>query len=156
MKNVPPAPPGWNKTLAELYNEVKVGLRETVGQPEFTWGWDYEKSLLPSGTRFPKGGDVYEAKDDLELSYLITFQAPASGGSTGTLRKGERVVAVRNDYDPRPIVIYARPEPAEEIEKRLVPEAERTGQKFAGLLFSIKTYDLNTKFKLVSGPEGRK
>lgn len=52
-----PAPPGWNKTIQDLFDEAKT-TRSTVGPPEVEWARDYERSLIPAGTRFPKKGDV--------------------------------------------------------------------------------------------------
>ena len=42
-----------------------------MGSPEVEWAIDYERSLIPVGTRFPKKGDVYEPATDVEISYLV-------------------------------------------------------------------------------------
>jgi hypothetical protein len=153
MADTPPPPPGWNKTLDDLYDEVKAGLRKSVEQPEFAWGWNYERSLLPPGTRFPKEGDVYESTEDLSSSYIITFNAPFSDGGTAVIHRGDRVVAVANRYDSQPISVYAKPFDSNKTERTLVSDKTRTDPKFAGVLFTIKTRDLNSKFVLVSeGP----
>jgi len=46
-----------------------------VGPPEVDWARNYERSLIPAGTRFPKKGDVYEATEDLQVSYLTSWSA---------------------------------------------------------------------------------
>jgi hypothetical protein len=76
VKKIPPAPPGWNKTLADLMAEVDSGLRQSVGSPEMDWARDYERSLLPSDTRFPCEGEVYEALDDILVDYLTSWATP--------------------------------------------------------------------------------
>ncbi len=67
MTKIPPAPEGWNKTLADLDAEYRAGARVTLGSPEVDWAREYERSLLPADTRFPREGDVYEALEDFEL-----------------------------------------------------------------------------------------
>ena len=96
---IPPAPPGWNKTLQDLSDEAKKGGLP-VGSPEVDWARDYERSLIPVGTRFPKKGDVYEAVEDHQISYLTGWSAPFTSGGIGTLMKGERVI-VEHDLQGR-------------------------------------------------------
>ena len=67
-KPVPPAPEGWNKTLADLMDEVTTGKRKSLGSPEIDWARDYERSLLPVGTRFPQRGDLYEVTEAVEVT----------------------------------------------------------------------------------------
>jgi hypothetical protein len=89
--HTPPAPPDWNKTIQDLLDEAKKS-GSAVGSPEVDWARDYERSLIPSGTRFPKKGDVYEAIRDVEVSFMTSWLAPLTGGGTGTLIKGQRVI----------------------------------------------------------------
>jgi hypothetical protein len=124
MRNqIPPAPPGWNKTIQDLSDEAKK-TGSPVGSPEVDWARDYERSLIPVGTRFPKKGDVYEAAEDQQVSYLTGWSAPFTGGGTGTLMKGERVI-VEHDLLPRPIAVYAKPIDYAAMEERMVPESDR-------------------------------
>jgi len=72
----PPAPPGWKKTIEDLFDESRAGNRSSVGSPEVDWARDYERSLIPAGTRFTKSGDIYQAIIDVEVSYLTSWSAP--------------------------------------------------------------------------------
>ena len=56
-------------------------------------------------------------------------------------------------YDREPIGVYADAENREQVELRIVPEADRTHKKYGGYSLSISTSDLNTKFKLVEMKE---
>jgi hypothetical protein len=144
---IPPAPPGWNKTIQDLSNEAKK-IGSPVGSPEVDWARDYERSLIPVGTRFPKKGDVYEAAEDQQVSYLTGWSAPFTGGGMGTLMKGERVI-VEHDLLPRPIAAYARPIDYAAMEERMVPESDRENKKYAGFYLSLKTVDLSRHFRLI-------
>ncbi len=145
---IPPAPEGWNKSLADLDAEYESGARRTpAGSPEIDWARDYERSLLPADTRFPRVGDVYEALEDLEAHYLTSWDAPFTGGGKGLLLRGDQVV-VRYML-PQPIAVNARAVNYREIEARVVPESERKAQGYGGFSFVLKTAALNTKFRLV-------
>jgi hypothetical protein len=74
-----------------------------------------------SGTRFPKKGDVYEATGDVEVNYLTSWSAPFTGGGSGILKKGERVII---DYEPlpRPIAANAKAINYTHVEEGMVPE----------------------------------
>jgi hypothetical protein len=144
----PPAPPGWNKTIDDLLVEARAGKRSSVGSPEADWARDYERSLLPAGTRFPKKGDVYEATEDLQVDYLTSWAAPFTDGGTGTLKSGERVI-VDVDILPRPLGVYAKPIDYAAVEARMIPESDRANGKYAGFYLSLKTADLSRNFRLV-------
>jgi hypothetical protein len=145
----PPAPPGWNRTIADLTAELKSGVRLTLGSPEVDWARDYERSLLPPNTRFPCDGDVYEAIEDIELPYMTVWNAPFTGGGCGTIHQGERVVVRYAAPDSHLVLTYAFAVDYHSVEKRIVPERERKAQGYGGFHFAIRTADLNTKFRLV-------
>jgi hypothetical protein len=100
-RQTPPAPPGWNKTIQDLFDESKR-TKSAVGPPEVEWARDYERSLIPAGMRFPKKGDVFEATRDVEVSYLTSWSAPFTGGGSGRLKKG--VKWLRMSALKRPVV----------------------------------------------------
>jgi hypothetical protein len=147
-RQTPPAPPGWNKTIQDLSDEAKE-TGSAVGSPEVEWARDFERSLLPAGTRFPKKGDVYEANENLQVSYLTSWQAPFTGGGTGTLMKGERVIVDHDMFLPRPVAFYAKPIDYATVEERMVPESDRSNTKYNGLYLCLKTADLSRNFRLV-------
>jgi hypothetical protein len=142
-----PAPPGWNKTIDDLFDESKKN-GSTVGPPEVEWARDYERSLIPAGTRFPKRGDVYEATSDVEVSYLTSWSAPFTGGGSGRLKKGERVI-IDNEPLPRPIAANAKAINYTQVEQEMVPESDRSNNKYSGFYFVLKTLQLSRAFRLV-------
>jgi hypothetical protein len=146
-RQMPPAPPGWNKTIQDLTDEAKK-TGSAVGSPEVEWARDYERSLIPAGTRFPKIGDVYEATKDITVSYLTSWSAPFTGGGSGILKKGERVII---DYEPlpRPIAASAKAINYTRVEEGMVPESERSNKKYSGFYLVLKTLELSRDFKLV-------
>jgi hypothetical protein len=153
MTKIPPAPEGWNKTIADLNAEYKSGARRTpAGSPEIDWARDYERSLLPAGTRFPQVGDVYEALEDFEVHYLTSWRAAFTGGGKATLLRGDQIV-VRYML-PRPIAVSADAVNYREVEARVVPESERKAPGYDGFSFTVKTAALNSKFRLVREGDG--
>ena len=148
-KSVPPAPPGWNKTIDELFAEIDRGERTSVGSPEADWARDYERNLIPSSMRFPRRGDVYEAIVDVDVRYLTAWAAPFTGGGRGSLKAGDRVLIDQASLDPKPIAIYAKPVDYASVEARLVPADVRSTKNYSGYYLSLKTVDLNHMFRLV-------
>jgi hypothetical protein len=144
----PPAPPGWNKTIKDLFDEASK-CASAVGPPEVDWARDYERSLIPAWTRFPKKGDVYEAAEDLQVDYLTSWAAPFTGGGTGTIKSGERVIVDQDILLPRPIAVYVKPIDYAAMEERMVPESDRANKKYAGFYLSLKTADLSRHFRLI-------
>jgi hypothetical protein len=148
-KSVPPAPPGWNKTIAALCAETNRGERSSVGSPELDWARDYERSQIPAGMRFPRKGDIYEALEDMDVHYMTSWAAPVTGGGEGKLKKGDRVRVDHEPVDDRAISIYATGVDYAALEERIVPSSDRSAPKYSGFYFSFKTVDLNRKFRLV-------
>lgn len=148
-KPVPPAPPGWNKTIADLCAEMDRGERTSVGSPEVDWARDYERNQIPAGMRFPRKGDIYEALEEMQVHYMTSWAAPFTGGGEGMLRKGDRVVVDTEPVDARAISTYASAVDYDTVEERIVPASDRSAPKYSGFYFSFKTVDLNRKFRLV-------
>jgi hypothetical protein len=146
---IPPAPPGWNKTISDLIAEMNSGLRKNVGSPEIDWARDYERGLLPTDAKFPKEDDVYEALEDMEIEFLTSWAAPYTGSGKAILKKGERIRAKGNSVDPRPIGAYLEAVDYPALEERMVPSSERNNGKYRGFYFFIKTLDLNRRFRLI-------
>lgn len=147
--NIPPPPSGWNKTIHDLMAEVKSGLRRTLGSPEVDWARDYERSLLPPGTRFPRQGDVYEAITDVSVNYLTWWTRPYTGGGEVRLRSGDKVVVSRTPIE-KPVMVYADAVDRQAMEASIVPNEERSAEGYSGFYFAIRTADLNRCFRLVS------
>jgi hypothetical protein len=139
-----PRPPDWNKTLRELLAEG----RGVSGQ-EIQWARSYERDQLRAWARFPKPGEVYELLEDAEVSFVTHWDAPYTGGGKGKLRKGSRIRVVDDISDEEPLAVGAIPLAREEAETALVPEAERSAEKYAGFSLSVTTSELNRLFRLV-------
>jgi hypothetical protein len=148
-KLLPPAPPGWNKTIADLLAEAQRGERSSVGSPEVDWARDYERKQIPFGVRFPRKGDVYEAKTDTNVHYLTAWAVPYTGGGQGILKAGDRVVVHQDPVYPEPISVYAKALDYARVEDRMVPRDIRSDKKYSGFYLSLKTTELNNLFKLV-------
>lgn len=146
---VPPAPPGWNKTFADLFAELDRGERSSIGFPETEWARAYERSLIPEGMRFPRKGDVYEVLEDMPVRFLTSWAAPYTGSGEGLLRKGDRVLVDQDPSDGQAISTYAIAVNPAALESRLVPAADRASPKYTGFYFSFQTVDLNRRFRLV-------
>jgi hypothetical protein len=150
---MPPAPAGWDKTIADLSAELHAGLRDTLGSPEVDWARDYERSLLPADTRFSCKGDVYETLEDFEVPYMTSWRAPFTGGGKALLKRGDQIEIPDSSVIPQPILVYARAVNYRELEVRVVPESERKSESYTGFYFAVRTSDLNTKFRLVRSVE---
>ena len=149
-KPIPPRPPEWNKTIADLTAEIKRGERVSVTSPELDWARDYEREQIPAGIRFPRKGDVYEALEDMTVHYTTTWcGAPCTGGGDGLLQKGDRVIIDHAPVDLQPIGVSAKAVDYAALERRMVPVSDREAPRYGRFYFSFKTVDLNRKFRLV-------
>jgi hypothetical protein len=153
MNKIPPAPPGWKKTISDLLAEAQRGERAAVGSPEVDWARDYERSRVASGVRFPRKGDVYEAKTDILVRYLTAWAVPYTGGGDGSLKCGDRVLIHQLPAYAEPITVYAKPVDYAHVEQRMVPADIRANPNYSGFYLSLKTVDLHSHFKLLPGEE---
>jgi hypothetical protein len=147
MKTSIPPPPGWNKTISDLLDEMNAGVSKGFG-PEWEWARDYERSLLPADIRFPRKGDTYEALHDIEVQYLTTWDAPYTGGGKAVLKQGDRINVDEEPID-RPISVPVVAINYSELGERIVPSSDRNNEKYSGFYLSVKTIDLNKHFKLI-------
>lgn len=145
---IPPAPPGWNKTVADLLAEA-TGSGIIYAHPEMDWARDYERSLIPAGYRFPRKGDVYEALRDMPVKYMTDWRAPFTGGGEATLLGGEQVRVYCEPQGPEPLGAYVVPVDYEAAEARVVPLSDREHPKYAGFHLLFTTVELNQVFRLV-------
>jgi hypothetical protein len=91
---------------------------------------------------------VYEATRDVEVSYLTSWSAPFTGGGSGTLKKGERVI-INYEPLPRPIAANAKAINYTHGEEGMVPESDRANKKYSGFYLVLKTLELTRDFRLV-------
>lgn len=149
MKSIPPAPPGWNKTIADLFSESAAGTRRSIGSPEVDWARAYERTLLPEGVRFPRKGEIFEVLEPCEATYLTAWEAPYTGGGKVALARGWRLRVSELPRDETPISVYAEAVDYAAVEALVVPAADRTASRYRGYYFSVPTKVLCTKCRLV-------
>ncbi len=154
MKIIPPAPPGWNKTIDDLFNELKAGTRRSLGSPEADWARAYERTLLPEGMRAPRKGEVYEVLDPCEATYLTAWEGPYTGGCSVMLLRGWRLRISEMPRDEKPISVYAEAVDYKAVELLVVSEEDRNSGSYRGFYFSVPTMVLYTKCRLVEGDAG--
>ncbi len=129
--------------------EMHAGTRPKISGDELAWAREYERSLIPEGTRFPRKGDVYESLEDQTVDYRTEWAAPYEGGAQTTLFKGERVRVNWVPDEAKPVGVSTVPVEYKKLEERIVPRQERESSKYGGFYFYFTTIELNTKFKLV-------
>jgi len=147
---VPERPADWCLTIDDLMTEQRVGRRKTVGAPELSWARAYERSLIPEEVRFPARGDLYEAVEDMTVTFLTAWKAPFTGSGEGVLQKGERIWVSDDPVDEKPLGVYALPVAYAALEARMVPQNERTKREYNGFYFFFNTLDLHQRFTLIA------
>jgi len=145
MDPPPPRPVGWNKTLEDLDAEK----RSLTGH-EMHWAREYEREQLKAWARFPLDGEVYEATQDVDVTYMIYYSAPYGGGGKGVLPAGTKVKVRLNKIDPEPISVSADALEKERLKELLMPKQEYLASNYQDYGLFIKVARLNKEFKLVS------
>lgn len=143
-KAVRPRPLGWNKTISDLMSE-----KRTIPAEEIEWARSYERDNLRKWARFPRDREEFEATKDVAVTFVTHWQAPFTGGGTGTLPMGTRVRVSVSGPDPEPIGVYAEPLDYKRFETELVPAADRSTPKYGGFSLSISIEQLNKDFRRV-------
>jgi O-acetyl-ADP-ribose deacetylase (regulator of RNase III) len=134
------------KTVDELFDEVKKG--KTVCGKEMENARKLSKALMPTGLLFPKGGEVFEAVQDVQVIYFTHFMAPYTHGDKAKLLKGERVIISKPNQD-KPLGYYCYPINANEVEERIIPSSDKNDPAYDGFSLSIDTKSLNKDFKRI-------
>lgn len=134
------------RTVDEIFDEVKNG--KTVIGKALENARKLSKALMPTGLFYPKGGEVFEATHDIQISYLTHFMAPYTGGDKAKLLLGERIIIVKPSQD-KPLGYYCYPINADEIESRVIPSSDRNDPAYNGFSLSIDTKSLNIDFKQI-------
>ncbi len=142
-------PSDWRFTVKDLFDQMEAGNRKSVGQPELDWAREYERTLIPAHYKFPEKGDLYESVEDQQIEFLTAWAAPFTGSGTGTILKGEQIWIETDPVGSEPVSTYALPVCYNELERRMVPESDRSSVKYGGFYFHLTTMELNEKFRLV-------
>lgn len=150
IPTLPPSPPGWNRTTADLFEELRLGRRSSLGWPESEWALEYERSLLPAGTRFPRDGDVYRSHRPFTATLLIHWHSPSTTDLRHTLPAGTRV-RVQSAAHEQPLVVHAVPVDYQAVEKAALGWWIRLRPDYGGYCLALATRDLGTSFTWVPG-----
>lgn len=134
------------KTVDELFDEVKKG--KTVSGKAMENARKLSKALMPTGLFYPKGGEVFEAVQDVQITYLTHFMAPYTGGDKAKILKGERVIISKHNQD-KPLGYYCYPINADKVEERIIPSSDKNDSAYNGFSLSIDTKSLNYNFKQI-------
>ena len=106
------------------------------------------KAAISADLYYPKGGEIFEALVDVEISYLTHFLAPYTGGAKAMLLKGEQVI-INPPSQEMPFSYRCDAVRSEDIEKCIIPRSDSESYKYDGYSLSIKTILLNTHFRIV-------
>lgn len=147
--STPPRPEGWNKSLEDLAAEMRQGLRSSLGSPEVEWALDYERSLLPAGTRFPQKGDVYAAHEDVPVTLHLTWRSPVTTDVKYTLPRGCKV-RIESAGTDRPLTVYAVPLDYKATEKAALSFWTRIRPDYGGYHLALDTREILRSFSLIS------
>jgi hypothetical protein len=150
----------WNKTTDGVDVDAAASLR---------WAMEYERSLLPPSTIFPRPGQVWETVRDCEVGFeaCMTYSGPkfttvrfpngrrvtmqAIGKrdvvlpfGTARLPKGERVRVVTRTgtaefADPKPLYVLLQPLRYDELRESIVPQELRTASTYTGDRLCVST-----------------
>lgn len=140
------------KTFEEMDLELKNGLRKSITQEDVEKSTELKRALYPDWIIYPKGDEIYEAIEVVEIDYMTAWSAPFAGGGKTTFPKGEQISIVKPNHD-KPTSMYCDPVNYDELHSIIVPEKDRRAKGYNGYYLCIDTLNLNTKFKLVSSEQ---
>jgi hypothetical protein len=144
-----PMPKGWNKTVADLFEEMRQGKRLIATEQEGEWALEYERSLLPPTTIFPRKGQTWEATADCDVDFEAFFTAPG-GGPSGKfkLSRGERV-AIAKLTNSEALSVHFLPLRYQQLESKVVAPHVRSNPRYSAYAFYAHTGYFNEHFQLV-------
>lgn len=140
----------WRKTLDDLSAEMKAGTRRIVSREELELAKALTRRRMPTGLRYPRGGEVYEATTDVVVTYMTAHHAPFTGGGKAMLPRGERV-RVSGFAGERPISVYCDPLRYDALHQQIVPAEERANAYYSNYYLCIETVALNRSFRRIDG-----
>lgn len=135
-------------TLVRWLGEVVAGMTSRLRRPSGR-ARDHERSQLPPTTRFPRWGDVYEPRHEVEVTYLTRWRAPYTGGGTTRLRPGDQVVVSDVPMEEQPLAVYVDAADYAQLEARVVPESDRQAPGYEGFYLHLRTADLAGNWRLL-------
>jgi hypothetical protein len=72
----------------------------------------------------------------LSVTVMTTWEAPFTGGHTGSLPAGE-IFSIEDDPVPGATAVCCHPLHYERLQEQLVPEPDRTHPKYSGYYLSV-------------------
>jgi hypothetical protein len=136
--------------MEDLMADMQAGRIKSFGFPEADWARDYERSLLPPDTRFPREGDVYEPLAPVLMSIMTQWSAPYTGNGEVTLSPGQRIRINSKPAFDEPVLVYAEAVDYKAIERLALPWWTRWRPDYQGFCFPVKTAVLVGRFRLVA------
>jgi hypothetical protein len=97
-----------------------------------------------SASRRVRKGDRFVAVEDISTGVLTHWRAPFTGGNDAIVPKGTVLIALDDQKKGRP-GFACRPERYEEMENLLVPEEDRTADKYDGYSLVLESADIGTR-----------
>lgn len=143
-------PAEWSLTIDDLVAQQLAGTRTTITEQQRLWAIEYERSLLPTSTRFPKSGDIYLCTKDCELQLQVYFAAPVSKYGSVIFPHQHSLTVVNMDEDDEPVWVFAHPTD-KSLEEVFVPAEYLNSAypRYDGFALIINTALLNSHFKLI-------
>ncbi len=135
----------WDEALSEL-----LAFESQLSDVDFESLETLARQHLLSCARFPRNGDIFEALNDTEATYLTPWIASFTGGSDCVLAKGTMIKVCMDETDNTPIRVFAVIFDNDTFETQFIPEAIRTDERYDGLLLTFSTAELNESFRLIS------
>lgn len=148
-------PANWSLTIDDLVAQQFAGLRGTITEQQRIWAVEYERSLLPESTQFPKSGDIYLCTKDCELELQVYFAAPFSEYGKIILPNQHSLIVVNMDDDDE-YPLWCSAYPTDESLETVFVTAEYLNSKrprYNGFTLIISTALLNTNFQLIGHDE---
>ena len=93
-------------------------------------------------------GDRFESLEDVEISVLTQWLAPATGGGKATLPRGQ-LVQVENDALAHASAVTLLPVHYDELHEHLVSRVDRENEKYSGYYLVIPFETLDQSFRRV-------
>lgn len=134
-------------TVEDLIDDVAKGRRSSVSAEELNAALERQKAALPKDRPIPKKGEVYEALESFEVTYMTSHHAPYTGGGKTAFPVGERFTISQDTQHG--ISVYCDPVNYDALHEQIVPEDERNDPTYAGYYFSIDVDMINKHCKKV-------
>ncbi len=131
------------RVLRFLFGFVRIGLIVLAAGPRYVAAVIGARLANRRGVRVTEGDHV-RALVDINARGMIYFNGPYSGGLTCTISRG----SVLRVYHVHDLGFLCTPEG--DLERTLVPVADRSDSKYSGVAFSFGLGDIGRRFELVS------